>query len=498
MLHKEIVQGAIDLAQELDRRNIGLVAKGGTLVEKLVSCSIVQEMPEVAIGLSPEDLRAQYQPDAEAIERESSLSATVQIDGEQTPLGNAHSETMQAAITALQDVVGPHLEFARNIAKPAVLEFQSRIEAALNNIPTTATFNPVIRKICAPEPLAAAVLVEAITEHTDEPFMPVPPVGELPLFGGQQLLEMMLTGNKVLDVDIEQWAARIGLETLETAWNAAFTTAGGGKSFDSLTDDPVGGVDVAMATFLLARRLIDKPIEGVSMTLSDWTIAVGKILRQAALRLNHALENFRRDESLGLMLIRWNKDEVAVNKDVYNRFVEGGGTDVILFGNMLADAPDIYVNNIMAKAAANIETWERQNTLLSAAAAHRWFANAKGVLLSKAEEMIADNLSTFYVQPGEDGVVAMTMNHPEVAVAMDKITAYVEELDEVAIRELWSVATFIIAGCVFHYTSALQLLSGINRYCQLNPGMDPAEAARLSTIDYLTDYVVAQLVARPI
>lgn len=498
MLRKEITQSAIDLAQDLDRRNIGLVAKNGTLLSQLVACSVVQTVPEVSFGQSPEELRAAYQPDPVEIERESGMQAVVTVGEETTPLGSAHSETLEAAVTALQDVVGPQLQFARNIVKPAVVEFHKRLEAALNTIPTTATFNPIIRKICAPEPLNGAALIEAIEEFKDEPFLPITSNLQAPALSGQQVLDLMLTGNKVVDADIEMWAVRVGLEHLELVWGSVFADAGTGQTYDRLIENTITGADSAMTVYLLARKLIDNPIEGVTMTLADWRVAVGALLRQSALRLNHALANCRQDDEVGLLLMTWNSKEISVNKTVYDRFIERGGSDAILFGNVLSDSPAVYVDAILAKGTAHVETWERQNTLLSAATAHRWHSNAREMVAVKAEEMIADHLQEFYVQPGEAGVAALSMNHPDVQDALGKIRTYVDGLDEVGLRDLWKVATWVIAGCVFHYSSAYQLLSGINRYCELNPEMSAAEAAMVATIDYLTDFVVSQLDARPI
>lgn len=498
MLRKEITQSAIDLAQDLDRRNIGLVAKNGTLLSELVACSVVQTLPEVALGLTPEELRSAYQPDPVEIERESGLQAVVKVGEETTALGSAHSETLESAIVALQDVVGPQLQFARNVVKPAIVEFHKRLEASLNIIPTSNTFNPVIRKICAPEPLNAAATIEAIEEFKDEPYLPVASNLNAPVLSGQQVLDQMLTGNKVVDADIEMWAVRIGLEHLELVWGSVFANTGTGMSYDRLTENALTGVDSAMAVYLLARRLLDHPLEGVKMTLAEWRVAVGPLLRQSALRLNHALANYRQDDEVGLMLMSWSSKEIAVNKTVYDRFLEKGGSDAILFGNVLSDSPAVYLDAILANGVKAVETWERQNTLLSAAAAHRWHSNARVMLAQKAEEMIADHLGEFYVQPGEQGVAALSMNHPDVQAALTKIRDYAETLDEVGMRDLWKVATWVIAGCVFHYSSAFQLLSGINRYCELNPGMPAGEAALLSSIDYLTDFVIGQLDTRPI
>ena len=92
----------------------------------------------------------------------------------------------------------------------------------------------------------------------------------------------------------------------------------------------------------------------------------------------------------------------------------------------------------------------------------------------------------------------MSFTTTEVAKAAQLVQEYVETLREEAIGDIWEVASRVVAERIFYYTDAYCILTGINDACKQNPNIDVNEAALLSTIEYVCEYVCDQLVVSDI
>lgn len=490
MIRKEIAQAAIDLAESLDARGLGLVAVPGTELSELTNLSYLKTADVMPLGVTPEELAREYQPVAEEIEMESSIG----LSSPEGSYGSQHAEKLDELVTSLGDIVSQHMSFARNTVLPAVREFNTRVATSLEAIPTTATFNPVLVKKSLPEPMLSSLLISAITEYRSTQYAPVGARPGAAPATAEEIIANMLTGNDAVDGDVRQWLGRLGESFIVDVWNAVFTADGSpSATFTSLIEDRAISIDAALLVFLLARRLIDTPTENAVNTLSQWRVSVGELLNQAGLRLTHAFDDAQRDLDTQLLVIGYTKDTVTVNAGVYEQFIASGGSDAILFGNILTDAPRLFVPAILERAAEFLNTWERQNRLLTARNQNNRFSSSKSILAFRAEELIAENLQTFFPQLSDGGAVVQDINHPTVAEAIKRIQAIIDGITEDDLKDLWKLSTEIVASGIFYYTDAKAILDGIHKACTMNPDIDVKEAALIATIEYVTDFIAAQL-----
>lgn len=490
MIQKEIAQAAIDLAEELDRRSIGLVAVPGSEVNVLTNLSTVKIDAPIPLGLTPEELAREYIPNAEVIEQESSLGL-VSTEGS---YGSQHADKLDELVTGLADTVAQHLSFARNTVTPAVREFHTRLTASLESIPTTATFNPVLVKENLPEPMLSSLLQSAISEYRTSPYVPVGVRAGAAEATAEEIIANMTTGNDAVDADVKQWLHRIGDAFVVDVWNAVFTTNGSpSATFVSMSEDRTTGVDAALVVFLLARRLLDNPTDNASNTLEGWRKAVGDLLVQSGLRLAHAFDDANRDLESQLLVLGYTQDVVTVFAPVYEQFIAAGGSDAILFGNILTDAPRLFAPAVLERATEFLENWERQNRILTARNLNNRYTASKSMIDFRAEELVAQNIKEFFPQLEDGGAVVLDVNHPTVAEAISRIRAMVAELTSDDLKDTWKLATRIVASGIFYYTDAQAILDGINKVCAANPEIDVKEASLIATIEYVADYVAAQL-----
>lgn len=490
MIRKEIAQAAIDLADALDARGLGLVAVPGTELSELTNLSYLKTAQAMPLGVTPEELSREYQPVAEDIEMESSIG----LANAEGSYGSQHADKLDDLVTSIGSAVSQHLSFARNTVLPAVREFNTRVTTSLEAIPSSATFNPSLIKKSLPEPMLSSLLVSAITDYRTTQYMLVSARPGAAQLSCDEIIANMTTGNDVVDGDVRQWLGRLGEAFIVDVWNAVFTADGSqSATFASLIEDRNVGVDAALIVFLLARRLLDNPTEGASNTLQQWRTTIGDLLNQAGLRLAHALDDAQRDADTQLLVIGYTKDTVIVNAGVYEQFISGGGSDAILFGNILTDSPRLFVPAIMERATEFLNTWERQNRLLTARNQNNRFSASKSILMFRAEELIAESLASFFPQVEDGGSVVLDMNHPTVAEATRRILSIVEEITDDDLKDLWKLSTRIVASGVFYYTDAQAILDGIHKACTMNPDIDVKEAALIATIEYVTDFVADQI-----
>jgi uncharacterized Zn finger protein len=72
---------------------------------------------------------------------------------------------------------------------------------------------------------------------------------------------------------------------------------------------------------------------------------------------------------------------------------------------------------------------------------------------------------------------------------------YIEKIKLNDLENPSNIALTLMAGCRFYFTAGYQILSGIEECSRVNQDLDVREAALVSAIYYLTDYLTDQLTA---
>lgn len=491
MIRKEIAQSAIDLAEEFDRRGLGIAANPGSEIGRLIGAGTVTFTQPLRLGITPEELNAAYQPTADEIEADSSMGV---VDEDGTSYGSQHALILEEEVTRLADDVRSHLAFARGVVTPAVKEYHQRIENRLNALPTAITYNPIILKNGLPEPLYTQIVADALKPYAGVKYQPITLRPQAPALELEQILELLTSGNASLDAETSIWVNKVGSDLVKQVYDVVFSSRNDvDGNYASLVENKVTGTDAALAAFLIGRRVLDNPIEGCAVSLGDWTVAVGEIVDQAGLRLVHAVGVHEQDAKANMLITTYNTERVNVNAVVYENFLSSGGNDAILFGNLLADTPDLYVGPILDKASENLERWERKNRMMTTAAANRRFVDIKSIARAELIALLSSNLALYYPQAGDGGQAVLNLDHPLVVRAIEEVEALIEQFTLEGIQDTWRVATELIAKGVFYYTDAFQILDGINRASAINPDIDAMEASFLSTVEYVADYLFEKL-----
>jgi hypothetical protein len=489
MISTEITRASIEIAEELDRRGLGLKPRSDSPVEALVNASRVDFVAPRGAVLSEEEMRGDYTPNPEEILADTTIPSMID------PEKSVHDLEMDSLVATISDAVSQHLSFAKNTVRPLVKTLASTIQQRIAAYPTTATFNPNIVKWDLPTPMLDELVKETLMEYNEVPFGIIDRVSvSLPAVDETVARELVKTGSGNVDGMVTEWLATKPENYVSGIYNSVFVSQDVGQvaaTFESLVSDRLSGTDAAFVIYLLASKLIGNPPEGVTLSLAEYRVKIGDIVNQAGLRLAKAYAKRELDINTKLMIMKYSTSEVVVVAPVYDAWVAAGGNNAVIFGTICSDRPSLFVEAIDATAEASMRMWEQQNRFLTVVQSNKRFVALKEAIVNSAESLIATQPTECFGALIGEGVI--DFNTKEVALAVAKIHTYVDGLQESDLNDVWRIATELVTKCIFYYTDSYKILMGIDAAFKENDGIDVNEAALISLVEYVSDYVSDQL-----
>lgn len=493
MIPANAAQQAIRLVEQLEAANRRVEAADDTPLAQLVTASAIMLKPNTQ-GLMGADLtavmNAEYVPNAQQIEADSRIES---IEHETL---SQHDVLMDSLVDDMSQAVGQHLTFAKNTVRPMIQTFVEESSAALSGFPDISTYSVNIHRVDMPAVAQLPAIENEIKKFKDTTYLPVNSAVSLSPMSGVEAAALMNTGAETVDQAIAAWVQEKGETFFETVYIVFFAATAKGVSLtpEQMVMSKVDGMEAMTAAFLMGRHLLDNVPEGAPYTLVDYRMAVGTIVEQCGQRLCKAYEDREAYIKNEILILTYTKDDVWVCAPVYDKWLQDGGNQAVLFGNMLLDRPNTSIPAIAVDQEQALKAWERYNLFLNTTAANRRFDAAKETLKFTTRKLVADNLAAIFGEVVADE--QLTLETTQVKETLDRATAYIDFLDMDQIKDLWNVGTEVVAGTLFSYSSACVILRGIEHAVKNNPEIDANEAALLSTIEYVTNWVVDQIELR--
>ncbi len=487
MIPAQTAQEAIPLAEQLESLGRRLQPTPDSPLAKLVSASHVPVYGTVIPVVEGESPGEEYVPDAPSIEAETRFPSPAHENLSE------HDVLMDSMITDLAEQVGNHLTFAKNTVRPLIKDFVDAVSAQLSAYPDNGSYTPTVVRVDMPEVGLMSQIEGEAAKFKEGVYRPITSAISLPAIESSEVIALMKTGSAAMDAAIDLWVNEMGEGFFVNAYNVAFCASAQGVTDtpEAILRDKVSGSANLVALFLMARRLLENPPENSGYSLTDYRVAVGELVEQLGLRLSTAYEDRARNISQQNLLLASNKDTAWVCAPVYDQWIAEGKNVAVLFGNLLLDRPNVSVPAITQDAQLCLEMWERQNRFLTITLQNRKADAAKDTLNFCTLKLVGDNLEKCFGEVA--GGQSLTMDTPIVAQALAEAKQYVMSLDNESLKDLWMVGTNIVAAKIFSYSCAMDILSGIDEAARNNPDIDPAEAALLSTVAYVSAYVVDQI-----
>jgi len=191
----------------------------------------------------------------------------------------------------------------------------------------------------------------------------------------------------------------------------------------------------------------------------------------------------KRLESNGALVISSFGRRIVVNGPVYTKWIKAGGENEVLFGNALKTSPASSVEDIDAAAEESKRTWGRYAAMKKLDFDNRMF--------NKYKEMASIEFAR----------VMAASSHDEMSlVEREEISRrFQEALDISTIEEskdlyCWSLR--LLATSWFYKSDAYFILKTICDLRKSNPDLEPAQAAALSAIKYISFWLSRQMMLR--
>ena len=479
MLTVQAIQQSLPLTQVLDERGWFVLPRTGTPLSDLVNSSI-----DGMTVFGATDGGKDYNIDAETL---AAMSAVKQ-DGEERSI---HDLIMDKLTEVSVEGVTEHLRMARNVVKPVVVEL---VEAAARR---AAQINP--SKILGMEVIVLerpAVwsnnsFAGMLKNYDQVPVQDPKLVLNCPELDAGAIVDLMKPGVGSLDSDIAEWVSAKGDAIFLEVWNTIFRITqiapnAPSVSLQAMLRNPFTGADYATAVFLLARNLYEKhdPLPGTEMSLTAYESALVEIRDQAAGALYRFLTMEENNMRNGVLVHSYTDRTITVHQAVYRKWLADGGSNEVLFGNLVQAPVMTGVRQLNESAQRLLDGWERTAATLAATERNQRYVAMRRIL---REEYLAQINALTDVERQTLGGVQRVMNLVDIQL---------DTMRNADVDNLYGFCLRLVCRTRFPNSSAERILEGMVEQHEPNPDLNPREAAAVATLEYIFDWVATMMELR--
>ena len=470
MLTLQAAESSFPITKILDEKGIALVAKPGSLLSSLVATTYINFDPAQQDGEYHHDLGAMC-----ALTDQASTSTGY----------SEHTARMEETSDFLAQKLQKHLFYARTVVAPFVDAYAGRLGHAMQLIGGNPDNGIEVILHTQPGPLAEPSLVSSIQMNKEAIFTREELCSGMPELDDNQIRALMNTGAASVDASIAEFFCKKQEGWLAARWKEIFCRPENEQVVPAAGLDAfIGGrenVDTALMVFLVTRRIWNAPIDGANMSSAAYEDTMIRYRTQSGLRLCNELERLDRDSQSGILIIGTEtipggSVRVMVNASVYRDFLKKGGTNEILLGNILQPQKDVRLDVLLEKKDVLEATWARHYSY------NKNFYDQKRLLqMREAVGVEWEYLAREYSP--ED----FPVHERASSLAMIQRTAHSltpKDFDDVS-----SLALRLACLARFYKTDAFQILSGMQRARENNPGIEATEAANISVTEYVCRWI---------
>jgi len=484
MLSKESIAIAIPLASKYAQQGKTIVAKPGSVVAELTSLSL--NLGNVFIS-ETEPLENQIPYISQDIEK--ATESTVQCP---TP----HSLAADRISSDISKYVAGHISFAKNVVKPVCEEVTKEICNFLENtVAKKAEQSISFIEYSLPDLLRDEEFLSSIAYADSRPALPPEKILGLPVKDREEIFQYLLTNQKATDELILPWASLLTGDFLQKVWTSFFTRVASISSGDLFSFDSIGSfgitqrIDIGLCLYLISTRLqaqVEKTDDDISLV--KYNLYLSQMKDYAASLLWSSVNTFSMFEKTGTLIIGTGLDRksVLVNEQVYKSFLQKGGTPECILGVVCSNR-DLKSADIILSQKDDLEkTWQSYVVYFNAAEVNKRIEYFRDFIILKINSIVnGDKIKEVEEYRSENQEYDKNLK--------SKLMEYINNLTLSDLDCPADIGLEITGKCIFYFTDSYKILKGIEEAHKGNPNIDVREAALLSTISYISDFVADQL-----
>ena len=405
---------------------------------------------------------------------------------------SAHNESIDYFIGLVADATQQHFAHARNVVTETVGRISTAVTASMQN----AVVDPVSR-FCVvmngmPAPLEQGSFLRDIQKHATGTALAPRALFKFKPRSDTELLEILMTGSAVLDERISEWLKTIDFSQVRDIWNNYFVDQSlvetrNVPAFASVLTAPSTGLNAALIVHLIATKLAAVIAPDSGHGLDMYNILVNEHLEFSANRIVAATANYETEKANAIVVQSYDKtcSTVTVNRTVYLDWLKNGGTNEVLFAGLLNASVLVSVKDLDTNKDRLLNLWEGYMSISQNRFRNEMF-NHYLTTLRTAFFSDLDQVS------GEEAEYLQSNSNIRSSIS----TLFEEELGKLAPSSQEDIARAVcklVTKARYYYTDAYKILVSIDELSQANPKLQMNEVVALAHIEYLCDFVAAQI-----
>lgn len=424
------------------------------------------------------------------------VASTINSDDELAEFVKELTEVVSKAVSANIRLAHQEvLPLIRSISEDVIKAYKERVEGVGLNVEVVPFSGVAILTSGKLETYLPSdtVDIDSVSAESPSCFISTP----------TDILSLLKTGAASVDAEIDEWIAGLNNATAKIAhvWAAIFAT----NTPIDMRDRIIGKMDYndQLTTFLFARHLLSMDRDELvtmadNISLVRLLVALKQAEDIASIGIRSLYKKRERAKARGDLILSAPTSEmirgsargtlntsfeILVDEDLYEAFLANGGT------------PDAIIGAVVHQGRASAtELLERISffTRIAERTAAIVAETAESQRLSIARDTIRRELFAV-VESMCDGDRSAYVN--QLASIEPKVEGILSNLTPGCIKDVYGVVTDVVCSALFDDTDVRIIIDNINRHGSADTGADIREIAALSTIDYVSRFMVGQILA---
>ena len=484
MINESLYNVSQILTKELTNRGMVLLPKPGSMLQAAVNCANpLMQFPMGTRIDGVEDTNSHY--------RTHTVTTVNSSTAEATP----YEAIIQSVAKELKVPVTAHIQYARNVVKPAVKHLYDKLVEVINHNPIREASETIeIVGYTMPSFINDSYFKDAynVNKRPCEIALRTNFMKEL---SNEEVAELLKSGSSRTDKDIFQWMEASNIRAYDV-WASLFaanvTTSYNRFTLTSLTAmnyyEASGYFAIAflMASNILSKRMLE---QSTFTNEAEFTSAVGHMLNYITYRLDVCMKESETLERNNVVVIQHSSatKTIKVIYPCYKKWTETGASADILLGAFAEDASERTIEDLNKKAEYFMRSWKHTSDMIEQVERRKCFQTLRTRMISEA---LLD------AQTNKDALekefhLSHSMFEEELK---NRIVSYVNSIGIDGLtntEELFKHCLKVVAGIRFGFTPAYAILETI--FIHTKEGqVDVREGASIAAYKYLFDYMKTQ------
>lgn len=479
MLRNQSVAVATTLVENLLRRGNVVAPKAETPIHGLVTSSI-------GLGAAATEFIGNI--DSSSLNRVAYriLDNASDINVRMGLTSSDHDNDMDKAVKDFGKVLRGNIDIARNRAAPIVRDILERVGTTLAALQTVAIQTPIIADKLH-DIYHDRYFDDILATESSGPIGEIELVGDMPSMELAGIRKLCVSGVSGFDKKVDDFINYLGADRLIEAYMVGFTNhTSADINFDRLSRDQL------LAVFLMTRNLINPSVQKqIGVDVSIKRVATQGIF--CATKVRNKVEMFKTYYEQGVMVLEWPEriqlkaglgSAIVVHDDLYEEFLEAGGTPDCLYGALITT----QIRTLPELLAGREKFTQAASTYIDGIAS----ANS-----SKRDAAIKSG-----IQEGFAANVADDSNFAGRAVNRTEILAEVHNsllgATAAQLGDTVNYVTELVCDLLFPKTYAKHLVTTMNRLQVEKPNACASDLCTMACLDLLIKYTVGCMVVKKI